>query len=190
MGKEIFTPHERKFLTTFKDLDKYQERNSLGIKLVQNIAEGGFVLSCFLMPGLAHSYKFFNDWKKEDIRRMRRVTRKYVERGIIEIIEDKAYVTTKGRLLLKSVEINNFTLVITKSEKFSIISFDIPENKKYAREVLRKKLQFAGFEVIHQSLYRVKGSCSESIFALVKLLEIESYVLCFETNKILGLIQN
>lgn len=60
---------------------------------------------------------------------------------------------------------------------FRIVTFDIPEDKRMAREMFRKKLIELGFQKLQKSVFIIRFPCKDEIDFLRHSLEIVPYVL-------------
>lgn len=60
---------------------------------------------------------------------------------------------------------------------FRIVTFDIPEDKRIAREMFRKKLKELGFQRLQKSVFVIRFACKDEIDFLRHSLEISSHVL-------------
>lgn len=60
---------------------------------------------------------------------------------------------------------------------FRIVTFDIPEDKRMARELFRKKLKELGFQKLQKSVFIIRFACKDEIDFLRHSLEISPYVL-------------
>lgn len=61
-------------------------------------------------------------------------------------------------------------------KKWRIVIFDIPENKKIAREVVRENLQRLGFYQLQKSVFVYPYECQELVAALKYTYEINDYL--------------
>ena len=90
----------------------------------------------------------------------------------------KITITQKGKT--KVLEYQADQLVIKKQspwdKKWRVVIFDIPEKKKSAREIFRKKLLNLGFEKIQHSVWRQKYPCLNEIEFLANLYQIRPHV--------------
>lgn len=79
-------------------------------------------------------------------------------------------------------------LKITKSEKWDglwrVVIFDIPEEKKVARDVLRNKLKQLGFNKLQKSVFVLPYPCKKEIDIIRKTYGIWPYVTYMLVQKI------
>lgn len=60
--------------------------------------------------------------------------------------------------------------------KWRIVSFDIPEESRHARDTFRGHLQRLGFFELHQSLFVVPWPCEKEVRIIAEQLRINEYV--------------
>ena len=105
------------------------------------------------------------------------------ERGLIEtFVENKErYIelTLKGKNILKEVVFNNLKIDIPKrwDGKWRMVIFDIPEENKNSRDIVREKLKQIGFLRIQKSVYLFPYECTKEIVFLAERLDIKNNVL-------------
>lgn len=68
--------------------------------------------------------------------------------------------------------------------KWYIVAYDIPETKKWLREVLRAKLKTLGFGPLHKSLWVSPYNFLGDVEKIVKQYNLGSYVLLAISNKV------
>lgn len=110
------------------------------------------------------------------------------ERGYIEKI-DKIDNRDETEVILKLTQLGQDFLDLSKSDKeikwdgkWRIVVFDIPENKRAVRGILRNRLKLWGFTKWQQSVWASKKPVTEKFRQLVKDLKIEDWVLIFESD--------
>ncbi len=96
----------------------------------------------------------------------------------------KWQLTAKGQ---KTFEKNNLDQIkIAKPAvwdgKWRIVIFDIPENLRWTRHILRRKLKELGFTLIQKSAFTVPWPCLEEINKLVEVLNLSPHVKFIEGN--------
>lgn len=64
--------------------------------------------------------------------------------------------------------------------KWRIVVFDIPEKKRSARDIFRRKLKELEFVEFQKSVWAHKYPCLREVALLVHLYKIRPYVTCFE----------
>ena len=142
---------------------------------------------CFVVPNLVQAEEFFRDWSESHRKKVRGITRRFVEEGMISFIDERPYITPKGHMYLLKNIIKNFEVHFSEDTGFTLLVFDIPEQKKVVRDALRRKLYSLGFVKLQNSVLLRKGYCSDSIFEFFKLLGISECVYVIRTESIKGI---
>gem|GEM_PF-3133732 len=95
-------------------------------------------------------------------------------------------ITPKARRLLAEIVEKN--LVISKSSKWDgiwrVVIFDIPEAKRYQRDLFRSKLKALGLELIQKSVFCHPHDCFKEVITLAKLYEVDRHVTYMEVSSI------
>ncbi|RJQ32267.1 hypothetical protein C4572_01440 [Candidatus Parcubacteria bacterium] len=124
-----------------------------------------------------------DDWKnikKERLLRIvkefytkRLVTYKEREDGTIEIV-----LTKEGEEKALLYKLNDMHVNIPEKwdGKWRMVTFDIPEKKKLAREALRIKLKKLGFREFQKSLFIFPYPCEDEINFIIEVFKIRRYV--------------
>lgn len=117
-----------------------------------------------------------------DTRYFNRSLKRYEKRGLIKSFkkDDKNYyhLTEKGFLKLNEHKINNnFNLKQKRWDgHWRLVTFDVPEDKKYAREALRRRLKFFKFFPFQKSVFVFPYPCEKEIRALGEYFEINDRI--------------
>lgn len=95
-------------------------------------------------------------------------------------------ITEQGRKRLKKYDLDNLTLEKPKrwGGKWRIVSFDIPEKRKNAREALRNKLRDLEFYALQKSLFVSPSPCQDEIDFIAEVFKVSRNITYFETSKI------
>ncbi len=163
-----------------------KEKLDLARDILLSIAGlGGVLLIAFAAPGALRLLKpFLNKYKKR-VRQLGYIQQRFrdlEEKGLITVSErgekTKITLTQLGRkkVLEYQVDAMELDIPIRWDGKWRVVIFDVPEDKKYKRDVLRCKLRDLGFERIQDSVWRHKYPCSKEIEFLAHLYEIYPYV--------------
>lgn len=127
---------------------------------------------------------FIKRYKKNSVNNsiLRRKFKNLKDNGMILISEKdektKITLTKKGREKVLEYQVDQMEIKKQKKwdGKWRFVMFDIPEKKRLARDVFRRKLKELGFEKIKNSVWANKYPCSKEIEFLVQLYEIRPYV--------------
>ncbi|MBI2021374.1 CRISPR-associated endonuclease Cas2 [Candidatus Daviesbacteria bacterium] len=154
------------------------------------IGVGGLVVASIIMPNLPMALmkvqKAWKNIKKEDLGRiLKRLERQQVisirEKGDMIAVE----ITEKGKRRLLEYDFEGIEIKNKKRDgRFRLVVFDIPENKKNARDMFRRKLIQLGFIKLQESVFASAYPCKKEIDFLCHYLEISDYVTIASVDKI------
>jgi DNA-binding transcriptional regulator PaaX len=157
------------------------------------IGIAGLITIVAIAPNSLQMLQLFGLGRKKYKPRSVYSTLKRLEREkIIEIHErgDRAImtITEKGKKRLLKYNIDDIEIKIPKKwdGKWRIVSFDIPEKQKKAREALRHKLKELDFLPLQKSLFIFPYPCKNEIDFVTRIFQVESYVIFLETKIIDG----
>lgn len=153
---QSLTRKEKEYLQSLQSIDSYSKKRELTKEVLKALALGGAIATMFVLPGMAPGVKFFMDINDRRKQKLRRSLKALLRNGYVEEVKKDVYtVTSKGHVQLYKYAIDD--LKILSSQKwdghFHMITFDIPEQKKYARNALNKKLKELGFLTLQRSIY-------------------------------------
>lgn len=107
------------------------------------------------------------------------------EGGLIELVSDEKLafrLTNKGR---EKAVLASFLQEDEKWDgKWRLIIFDVPEKRRSARDVLRRKLKDWGFVYFQQSVWGTKKNCAKALRDFIKSVGIEDWVMVVESDNI------
>ncbi len=152
---------------------------------------GGFLLLSSISPkggseiitGIIKNYfykkrfereKFLRDLKSLQVREL--VNYKESPNGEIELI-----LTTKGKNKILTYNIDDIKLNTKKrwDGQWRMVMFDIPHNKKKARDAFRQKLTTLGFYPIQKSVFITPHECENEIDFICSIFDIRKHILIF-----------
>ena len=123
------------------------------------------------------------EWKKINQRSLRQSVKKLYKSKLVNF-EDKIddtvsiFLNENGRKILQKQSLDK--LVIKKPKKWDgywrIVIFDIPEEKKYARNALAFKLKQLGFYPLQKSVYVYPFDCKNEIDFIADVFEAKPYI--------------
>lgn len=149
---------------------------------------GAFIAGTLVFPGLPRIInhkafdldKFLDDleWRPFDQYRLREKLKVLHKQKMVRIYEkDGKYVvqlTKKGRRKLIQYKLEE--IEIPKQEKWDgrwrIVTYDIPKEKKSARDALRKTIKNLGFYELQKSVYLFPYPCTEAIEFIRELYQV------------------
>lgn len=140
---------------------------------------GGIVLLSVLAPQLPHA--LLKSYLKERHRLKERLQR-LEDRGWIKITEEgdkiKLQLVEDGKLKALYYDLENLKIVKPKNWDglWRIVTFDIPEDKKLARDALRGKLKKLSFIQLQKSVFILPYDCKKEIEIIKNAYEIWPYM--------------
>lgn len=106
------------------------------------------------------------------------------EKGYIK--EDK---TDVNKIIFKLIDLGRDALGLEIEEewdgKWRIVIFDIPEEKRIIRNLLRRRLKGWGFRRWQQSVWITKRNVTQKLRLLITDLQIENWIAVIESEEVL-----
>ena len=127
-------------------------------------------------------FKDYDRFRENDKIKFSREMYRLKRAGIIKKYIDKKgefiEITSKGREMAKKYFVNQLEISIPKvwDKKWRLVIFDIPDDKRNARDILREKLEAIGFLKLQESVYVFPFDCQSEIGLLKRIYFIEPYV--------------
>ena len=169
---------------------KKHERGELAKNILKAVAGTAFVIGSLALPGLPIIYKMFDakDWREKE--RMKRAVEKLRYKKYVKIYKKDGYdvveITEMGRKEILKYKIDE--IKIKKQKRWDgiwrIIMFDIPENKKNARDGLVLKLIKMGCAPIQKSVFITPYECEKEIRFIGEYFGVSKNIIFVETRKI------
>jgi len=161
------------------------------------IAAAGLVSAVMVAPGVATILKYFPEepnYRKKTWRIKNKVLKKLHDQGLVYITEKDGVkmfgLTEKGQKELSKRK-KRSPLVISKGKKpkkwdkkWRVVIFDIPEEERYKRDVLRNALREFGFIKLQQSVWVYPYDCKSLVMLLRADFKLGKEVLVMEVNEI------
>lgn len=158
-------------------------KNKVATKdVLKIIAVSGIVLASLAVPNLplaaGAAFKIWKNFNKRDLgRTLKRLEKQemvsFTEKDGKTLIE----ITEKGKRRLLEYDFENIEIQKKKRDgKWRMIIFDIPEDKKSARDVFRRKLLQLGFIRLQDSVFASAYPCQKEIDFLCHFLGISDFV--------------
>lgn len=171
---------------------KKETKETITKIVLATLATAGLFTIVALAPNSVQMLELFGLGKKKykpisvykTIQRMKK-------KRLIEITKEKndkitISITENGKK--KLLEYNIDDMKIEKPEKWDkkwrIVSFDIPEKRKKAREALREKLKDLDFYPLQKSLFAFPYLCRDEIDFIAEVFQIQKHITYFETPEI------
>lgn len=106
------------------------------------------------------------------------------EGGFIEFIRDEDLIM---RLTDKGYDRAVWSKILEESEwdgRWRLVSFDIPEKRRVARDLLRSKLKQLGFTRWQKSLWVSKKDCTQVLRKFINQVGIQDWVMVIESDNV------
>ncbi|MBI2595471.1 CRISPR-associated endonuclease Cas2 [Candidatus Daviesbacteria bacterium] len=158
--------------------------------ILQVIAVGGIVAATAVIPALpmalAGAYKIFKSINKRDLGK---VLKRLEKQEMINFYEEdgkiKIEITKKGNRRLLEYDFENIEIKAKiRDGKWRLIIFDIPEDKKSARDVFRRKLIQLGLIRLQDSVFASAFPCKKEVDFLCHFLGISDFVTLVSLDRI------
>lgn len=163
-------------------------------KTILTILKAGTVLTlAMLAPGTVRLFKddpTFSSWQKFHQPLLRRNIKNLKRKGLVSFFEEDGEtivkITDKGKTEVLKFNLDKIAIKRPDSwdRKWRIIIFDIPEEKKEAREILRKKLKELEFYQFQESVFIFPFPCEKEIKFLREIFEVPDEVKIILAQKV------
>ncbi len=183
-----------------KVLEHLKDHTSDGLSLLRAFLVCGYGSSADFIYKEAYKEDVLNikknttkdDWKKMNNRFLSMVSR--LERdGLIDKSGDKGFysfkITKKGKdkikalKKIKKVALPSKNFKKEKSDKLSMVIFDIPEKEKRKRDWLRRSLLGMDFDMVQKSVWMGKVKIPKNFLETLRELKIIDFIEIFEITK-------
>jgi len=176
-------------------LEKRDTTAALIDNLLRYLVGGGAIASMLLLPGLAIGLdkslgSFFRHLdKRQQEREAHRVLKYMAQQKLIDYDSSYAHgitITEKGRQRLAKADFRNLRLKRPNKwdERWRVVIFDVPEDRKSARNALQTKLKDLGLQSIQKSVWVHPFPCHEEIEAVAINYNLANFITYLETNYI------
>ena len=160
--------------------------------ILSALAVGGVLTIVAIAPNSLQMLKMFGINKKRyKSQSVYRTLKRMEKQNIIKVIKEMNNKTTisitrNGKKRLVEYSIDDMEIKKPKiwDGKWRIISFDIPEKQKTAREALRMKLKDFDFYHLQKSLFACPFPCRDEIDFVSEIFKIRKHITYFETSTI------
>lgn len=153
------------------------------------LAASGLILSSLALPNLALSYsKLAKEWRKYKKGDIGRIIKRLRKQELISVKDDgntiEIELSEDGRRKLLSYNFEEISLPKRRDGKLRVVIFDIPNEKKVARDMFRAKLILLGFKRIQKSIFLSPYPCKKEVEFITYFLGIEKYVSLMQVGKV------
>jgi len=127
--------------------------------------------------------KTSKEWEKINQERLREIIKEFYQEKLVSFKEKsdesiEIVLTEKGKLKALEGKIDELEIKIPKTwdKLWRVVIFDIPEEKKRARDILRGRLKRLGFLELQKSVFIFPYECKDEVEFVVEVFEIRKYV--------------
>lgn len=166
-------------------LRKFKKRFKLGEseqKVLLAIGAGTFLAASIVLPGLPIALQPI--LKMRGDKGFLKLLKKLRDKNVINLGGERIKLTSKGQKLLKEIQISQIEIPRTNDwdEIWHLVSYDIPDTNKKARDWFRRTLERLDFYQIQESLWVHPFDCKEEIAVIAKTMRISEFVIIMNTN--------
>ncbi len=144
---------------------------------------GGILTLSVLAPQFPYQFlRAYFKKKKFDRRKFNQTVKRLEDQGMITISQEREEtvirLTKKGKTRALKYKLEDMEIKEPKKwdGKWQIVIFDIPEEKKSARDILRDKLKELGFVKLQKSVFVYPYPCRDEIDFIKEIYEVSPYV--------------
>lgn len=164
------------------------------------LAIGALVTTLVVAPGagrgilwLAEAVRQSNDPYAKKLAKyqyLKRVIERLHRQRFIEVAQvhkrESIVITDRGRAKLMSYAIGDLAVFVPNKwdKKWRIVAFDIPEQRKIARNTLRAKLRELGFLQLQKSLFVYPYPCGKEVDFIAEIFGVWPHLTFFETGNL------
>lgn len=137
--------------------------------IISVVGAAGIILTLATLPGIAPGIVLFEKIAGKNKTQVRNSFYNLKKKGYLKYIEDektaKIYLTKKGLELFRRYGFENLKMAVNKKwdGKWSVVTFDIPERLKKARNSISWKLKDLGFYPLQKSIFVYPYECKDEI---------------------------
>lgn len=104
------------------------------------------------------------------------------ERGLIELTDGNDFIrlSREGKDEIFWIKINSINE--SKNGNWTVVFFDVPENRRSARDLFRNKLKNCGFIQWQKSVWASRKNCTLELREFVKNAGIDRWVIVLKSN--------
>jgi len=167
-----------------------QEKKIVTRDVLKAFALGGIVVASLAMPNLPIALGILHKAiKQSKSKELGRIINRLEKQEMVTIRENgeniSIEITEKGRKRLLTYDFEQMHLTAKKRDgKWRLVIFDIPEDKRTARDMFRRKLIHLGLVRLQDSVFVSAFPCKKEIDFLCHYLEISDYVTVTSLYKI------
>lgn len=168
------------------------KKGELGKQILLALSTGLAITTVMVLPGSAQMFKplikKFKTNKQNFVKSLKAMKRDRLVDFKEERKFSKIIITQKGEEKLLKYDLDN--LEIKKPKRWDgiwrVVTFDIPESKRSARNALRSKLKELGFHQLHKSVFIYPFPCLSEVQFIEEIFKVGPYINFIEARTIEG----
>lgn len=181
------------------DYEQFSKKYARVADVLKLVGAGIFLVSAIAMPNLSVALKPFLDhqrrkemqaWKRFNIPYLKRTLERLEKQKLVEITTEDGMqivkITAAGQKRILKYAIDE--LVVEKPRiwngKWTLVSYDIPNELKKQREIFQEYLKAWGFYPLHESVFLHAYPCEKQVDFLRAYLNIGEMVRLFSVSRI------
>lgn len=186
-----------KSLTRQIDKEAFEKNYAKVGDILKLVGAGVFLAASVAVPNLPLALKPFlsnedeyHAWKRFNIPYLKRTLLRLERQKLVEISEESGRevikITDEGRKRILKFAIEEVAIKKPKfwDGKWRLISYDVPENLKAVRNILREYLRAWGFYPLHESVFLHAYPCEKEVEFLREYLGVGEHIRIFQVSRI------
>lgn len=186
-----------KVLSKQIDAEIFEKKYAPVRDVLKLVGAGAFLAASVVAPGLPRALKPFRSdseeyeaYKRFNIPYLKRALERLEKQKLVEIDEEKGQqvvkITEAGRQKILRFALGELAIEKPKywDGNWYLVSYDVPEDFRVARNILNEYLKAWGFYPLHKSVYLHAYPCQEQIEFLRECLGVGEWVRIFSVSKI------
>ncbi|MBI2029291.1 hypothetical protein HYT02_02665 [Candidatus Gottesmanbacteria bacterium] len=186
-----------KVLTKQIDREIFDRKYAPVKEILKLVGAGVFLATAIAIPNFPRALKpFIKDgneyevWKRFNIPYLKRTIKRLEKQKLVEIDQEDNMqvikITQEGKNKILKFALDELTIKKPRiwDQKWSLVSFDLPEKLAVKRKIFAEYLHVWGFYPIHKSVYLHAYPCLKEIDFLREYLEISEFVRLFLVEEI------
>lgn len=163
------------------------------------LAKGGYLLGCFVAPGLTriapsvlNNQPEWGEWKRFNKTYLRRSLERLEKQGMVAMRKDEEQATVRitkfGVQKVLKYALDNFKIKKPKiwDGKWRLIIYDVPAEKRYFQGLFRQVIKRLGLYQLQKSVYLTPFPCETQIQFIKDYFGVKTEVLYMVVNKFEG----
>jgi len=162
-------------------MERY-ERGEMAKTILMALVGVGMICLFIAAPGTAHIFKLFKPKNSKDRARVRQAVKRLEVKKFVRVAHttegEVLIITSKGKKEASFLSIDD--IVIKKTRHWDgfwrVLVFDIPEEKRTARNALRRKLHRIGFYPLQKSTFIYPYECRDEVDFIGEYFSVRQFI--------------